>query len=133
MGYRWKLGNGASIRFWKDVWIGTSSLTIQYWKLYYLINEHNKSVCELWDRVNLKCTFRRCVDSRLFDMWEELVNLVGTVEMTLEEDALIWQFQSNGLYSSQSLYNIINFRGVTSVFIPTVWELIIPPRVHFFL
>jgi hypothetical protein len=69
---------------------------------------------------NLKCTFRRCVDSRLFDMWEELVNLVSTVELTEDEDALIWQFQSNGVYSSQSLYSVINFRGVTLVFVPAV-------------
>jgi hypothetical protein len=43
-------------------------------------------------------------------MWEELVNLVTIVEMSEEEDALIWQFQSNVVYSFQSLYNVINFR-----------------------
>jgi hypothetical protein len=29
-------------------------------------------------------------------MWDELVNLLTTIEMLDEEDALIWQFQSNG-------------------------------------
>jgi hypothetical protein len=47
MGYRWKLGSGTRIHFWEDVWIGTSSLAIQYWKIYCLVNEHNKSVDEL--------------------------------------------------------------------------------------
>jgi hypothetical protein len=55
---------------------------------------------ELWDGETLKCTFRRCIDRRLFDMWDELVNLVTIVEMSEEDDALIWQFQSNGVYSS---------------------------------
>jgi hypothetical protein len=73
------------------------------------------------------------VDRRLFDMWEELVSLVTTIERLEEEDALIWQFQSNGVYSSQTLYSIINFRGVTPVYLPAVWKLMIPPRVHFFL
>jgi hypothetical protein len=54
-----------------------------------LINERNKSVAELWDEENLKCSFHRCVDRRLFDLWGELINLVGTVEMSDEEDALI--------------------------------------------
>jgi hypothetical protein len=54
------------------------------------VNEHNKFVAELWNGVNLKCTFCICVERRLFDMWEELVNLVTTVEMSEEEDALIW-------------------------------------------
>jgi hypothetical protein len=47
MGYKWKLGDGIKICFWEDVWIGTSSLAIQYWEIYCLVNEHNKSVAEL--------------------------------------------------------------------------------------
>jgi hypothetical protein len=60
------------------------------------------------------------VDRRLFDIWEELVNLVGTIERSDGEDELIWQIQSNEVYSSHSLYSVINFRGVTLVFIPAV-------------
>jgi len=37
------------------------------------------------------------------------------------------------VYSSQSLYKIINFRGILPVYVPAVWNLKIPPRVHFFL
>jgi hypothetical protein len=65
-------------------------------------------------------------------MWDELMNLVTTIEMSNEEDALIWQYQSNGVYSSQPLYNIINFRGVTPVFVLIVWKVRVPPRIHFF-
>jgi hypothetical protein len=46
---------------------------------------------------------------------------------------LIWQFQSSGVYSSQSLDSVINFRGVMLVYIPIIWKLIVPPRIHFFL
>jgi hypothetical protein len=63
----------------------------------------------------------------MLNMWDELVNLVTTIEMSNEEDALICQYQSNGVYSSQSLYSIINFRGVTPVFVPAVWKLSVPP------
>jgi hypothetical protein len=66
-------------------------------------------------------------------MWEELVNLVSTIEFDREEDALVWQFQSSGIYSSQSLDAIINFRGVKPVYLPSVWKIIVPPRIHFFL
>jgi hypothetical protein len=65
-GYRWKVGNGAKVRFWEDIWVGTSSLAIQFWDIYYIVNEQNKTVAELWDGVNLRCTFRRCVDRSLF-------------------------------------------------------------------
>jgi hypothetical protein len=66
-------------------------------------------------------------------MWDELVSLVSTIDTPDDEDALIWQFQSNGIYSFQSLYSVINFRGVTPVYVHAVWKLRIPPRVHFFL
>jgi hypothetical protein len=29
--------------------------------------------------INLKCTFRRCVDRRFFKPWEEVVSLVSTI------------------------------------------------------
>jgi hypothetical protein len=67
MGYRWKIGNECKIRLWEDVWIGNSSLAIQFWEIYNIINEQNRSIRELWDGVDLKCTFRRCVYIRLFN------------------------------------------------------------------
>jgi hypothetical protein len=46
---------------------------------------------------------------------------------------LIWQFTAKGAYTSQSLYKIINFRGVQPVHVPAAWSLKTPPRVHMFL
>jgi hypothetical protein len=57
-----------------------------YWELYVIINEQNKYVVDLWDGVDLKCTFRRCVDVRLFNMWEEVVNITSTVIFSADED-----------------------------------------------
>ena len=34
IGYSWKVGNGESIRFWKDKWCGQNSLATQFWDLY---------------------------------------------------------------------------------------------------
>jgi hypothetical protein len=47
MGFRWKVGKGNKIRFWEDVRIGSSSLAIQYWELYCIVNEQNKTIAEL--------------------------------------------------------------------------------------
>jgi hypothetical protein len=133
MGYRWKVGNGKKIRFWEDVWIGSSSLAIQYWEIYCIVNEQNHTIAEIWDGTHLKCSFRRCVDRRLYQLWEELVSIADALVLTEDEDEPVWQFSSNGIYSYQSLYAVINFRGVTPVFIPAVWKIVVPPRIHFFL
>jgi hypothetical protein len=96
--------------------------------VYVLINEQNKSIVELWDGIQLKCSFRICVDIRLFNLWKEVVSIACSLELSTDEDELVWQFHSSGSYSSHSLYGVINFRGVTPVFIPIVWKLVIPPE-----
>lgn len=111
---------------------GQSSLAIQFWELYTIVNEQANTIADLWDGNDLKCTFRRTVDARLSRKWLEVVQIASTISFTDEEDSMIWQFSSKGTYSSQTLYEI-SFRGVTPVYIPSIWDLRIPPRVHFFL
>jgi hypothetical protein len=41
--------------------------------------------------VGLKCAFRRCVDTRIFCMWEEVVSIAAVFELTTDDDdELIW-------------------------------------------
>uniref|UniRef100_A0A0A8YQI0 Reverse transcriptase zinc-binding domain-containing protein n=1 Tax=Arundo donax TaxID=35708 RepID=A0A0A8YQI0_ARUDO len=43
------------------------------------------------------------------------------------------KFLITAFYSVQSLHDSLNFRGMKPVFIPAVWKLAIPPRVHVLL
>ena len=65
--------------------------------------------------------------------WFDLMEIVKSIVFTEEEDSLIWQLENKGVYSTSSLYHVINFRGVIPVFIPALWKLNVPPRVHVFL
>jgi hypothetical protein len=38
---------------------------------------------------NLKCTFRRCVDLRLLNMWEEVVSIAEAVVLSGEEYVMV--------------------------------------------
>jgi hypothetical protein len=133
MGYRWKIGNGKKVRLWEDNWLGSSSLAVQFWPIYRIVHEKGKTVADLWDGVQLKCTFRRNMSEDLYQSWLDIVELVATIQFSEEEDEMVWHFNSNGVYSSQSLYKVINFRGIQPVHVSAVWHLKIPPRVHFFL
>jgi hypothetical protein len=46
---------------------------------------------------------------------------------------MIWQFSSTWVYSSHSLYRVINSRGVAPVYMHAIWKLFIPLGVQFFL
>jgi hypothetical protein len=52
-------------------------------------------VAELWDGCNLKCTFRRTVDVRLFNLWEEVLSIASSLVLSSEEDEPMWQFHSS--------------------------------------
>jgi hypothetical protein len=67
------------------------------------------------------------------EMWYEVVSIAESLVPKEEEDEMIWQFNSSGVYSSQFFYDVMNFRGVIPFFTSAVCKLRVPPRMHFFL
>ena len=61
------------------------------------------------------------------DLWLEIVNIAESILFTDEPDSLIWTLNSKGLYSVQSLYAVVNFRGVRPVYPNAIWGLCISP------
>jgi hypothetical protein len=98
-----------------------------------IVNEKGISLRDAWDGVNLRFTFTKTVDRRLMNVWLELKQIVSLVELVEEEDSIIWQYNSSGRYSVQSLYAIVNDRGVKPVYTPMMWNISVPSRVHIFL
>jgi hypothetical protein len=45
--YKWQVGNGKSIKFWEDIWFGNSTLATQFWDLYFVSNQQNKTIFEI--------------------------------------------------------------------------------------
>jgi hypothetical protein len=67
------------------------------------------------------------------EQWFELEQVASNISFSNDSDSLIWTYNTSGQYSTSSCYSIISFRGVTPVYIPSIWSLVIPPRVHSFL
>jgi hypothetical protein len=87
-------------------------------------------VANLWDGTDL--TFSRTGDVQML-LWEEVCQIAVTITFSEEEDQMIWQFSSNGIYNVQSLYRIINFRGIQPVLVSSIWDIRVPPRVQYFV
>jgi hypothetical protein len=119
------------MRFWKDYWFGSCSLAIEFWEIYFIVNEQGKIMSEAWDGINLKFTFRRSVDSRLMTMWLELLQIASSIQLNDEDYTMIWKFNSSGKYYVQSLYAVVNDRGID--YTPVMWKIPVPPRLHIFL
>jgi hypothetical protein len=117
------IGKGNKIRFWEDQWLGNTSLAIVFWDLYFVCNQQGATIKEVWDGSELKLTFGRVFNSKIIEQWYQLEQIAPSVIFTSDEDSLVWKLHSSGLYTSQSLYAVLNFRGV----IPAVWKLNVPP------
>lgn len=133
MGIKWVVGNGKRVRFWEDTWFGNSSLAIQFWPLYVINEQQGKTISQVWDGQVLRLSFRRLVSENLMHMWYDLLGILENQILNDEEDKIMWSFNSNGKFSVQSLYVVINHRGVVPIFVPAVWKLNIPPRIQIFL
>jgi hypothetical protein len=101
--------------------------------MYSIINEQGCSVYDAWDGAQLKFSFRRIVDSRLKQQWYELLQIASDIHFTDESDAIIWHFNSSDRYSVQSLYVVVNDRGISQAYTRVMWKIEVPPRLHIFL
>jgi hypothetical protein len=120
-GYKWIPRNGRKIRFYEDIWFGTAPLHVQFCELYYICNENTKTLAKIWVESGLRLSFRRTFTEYMMQMWGELVDLVEQITLNDESDALIWSYEKSGVYSLQSFFAIINFRGDKLVYIPAIW------------
>jgi hypothetical protein len=75
----------------------------------------------------------RTFNQDLMQSWVELVLVVENLVLTDESDSLVWCYHKSGVYSAQSLYAIINYRGVRPVYVPAIWKLDAPPKIQLFL
>ena len=122
-GYRWVVGDGTKVRFWKDTWFGTAPLATQFWDLFCICNQTGVPLASVWNGVEVKLTFRRNFSEEMMERWYELTEIISSVVYNNDGDALVWQYESNEEYSTQSLYDIVDFIGVIPAFIPTVREI----------
>jgi hypothetical protein len=99
-GYKWHVGNGKSIRFWKNIWFGNSPLLPNFGIYIFASNQQNKTIFELWNGHEIRGNFRRTFTDDMMIQWQELLEVARSISFSNEEDQLIWQYNSSEVYSS---------------------------------
>jgi hypothetical protein len=108
-------------------------LAVQFWEIYCICNEKSRKIADIWVDGELRVTFRRTFTEILMQYWRELLAVMEETILNDEADALIWCYNKSKVYSSQSFYNVISYRGTTPLYIPVVWNICVPPKIHLFL
>jgi hypothetical protein len=96
-------------------------------------NEKAKTMVEVWVDGELRLTFKRTFSDQMMQSWDDLLSVVENVVSSDESDALVWCYESLGIHSSHSFYAIVNYRGVRPVYVPTIWNVMVPPKIQLFL
>nr|GEY15029.1 RNA-directed DNA polymerase, eukaryota [Tanacetum cinerariifolium] len=100
--FRFKVGCGTRIRFWKDMWIGDSPLHIRYNMLYRL--EQDKD-CFIIDRiVNGRWHWnwsRADIGIQNMAYLRELFLEISRVDLNSEDDTCIWSMVDDGVFSGR--------------------------------
>jgi hypothetical protein len=56
------------------------------------------------------------------------MSIVEQLNKNDKSDALVWTYEKSGTYSSHSFYGVINYRGVTPIYIPAIWNLMVAQK-----
>jgi hypothetical protein len=76
--------DGASTRFWEDVWLGNTSLSTQYPSLYNIVQHKHVTVANVLSNTPLNVGFNRLLTRDKYEAWLNLVerlmsiNLIGS-------------------------------------------------------
>ena len=65
--------------------------------------------------------------------WNDLFNDIKNTVLVDKRDTVCWDFDTKGIYTVKSFYNIINFRGVSPGNSISIWNIKVPLRIHIFL
>ncbi|MCH87455.1 ribonuclease H, partial [Trifolium medium] len=103
-----KLGNGNSVKFWKDVWLGEQCLAQRFPRLFGISVQQDEVITNVGSWVNGEWRWG-LLWRRNFFVWEEtlvqeLLNLILNVEITDADDGWIWTPDRVEGFSVKSLY-----------------------------
>ncbi|TVU42866.1 hypothetical protein EJB05_09289, partial [Eragrostis curvula] len=110
---------------------GNTSLAILYWEVYVIVNEQNRPIADLWDGVNLKCTFRRVC-------WRQISEIADReVGAHFEQVAALWldkkKFAAINIVTSAVLWGLWKWKGMKQVWgqilaLITNWSILCPEK-----
>ncbi|GMI70241.1 hypothetical protein like AT4G29090 [Hibiscus trionum] len=136
---RFQVGDGKTIIFWSDWWIGEGPLLSLFPRIHALSINKIGRVADFGTKQALGWTWKIELRRRLFDweqdQWSDLMNLLnGTRNNNLVSDCLLWKNTGDGCFSARDCYNFLFPANVNSHFWKSfVWQGLAPPRVDFFI
>lgn len=102
----WKIGNGSKIRFWKDLWCGTTVLQNSFPLIFAISKDKYITVRQASEdgrTWNIEVT--RYLQDWEVEEYEKLLQTIASHLPNNGEDKLSWNHTKNDIFSVRSLYD----------------------------
>ncbi|GKV35303.1 hypothetical protein SLEP1_g43600 [Rubroshorea leprosula] len=134
-GFRWEVGDGKRVGFWREIWVGDKSLRDLFPRLYELVVKEEGLVSEMgdWeeDRWRWNMEWRRERKGRVRDEEEGLWELLESVQLKKgKEDHWWWIHGLDGQYVVKTAYEALAPIKCTLVdqFYKMIWCRLVPSK-----
>ena len=130
------VGKGTRIRFWTDPWCGDVELSLRFPQLFVVAAQRNATVRDMWDQDsgqggwNLR--FIRDFNDWEFDLVGELLQVLRSQRITLEEDSVSWKGGKNGKFGVKKAYSLLISPSVSIFPRNDIWVENVPTKLAFF-
>ncbi|RVW52060.1 hypothetical protein CK203_079593 [Vitis vinifera] len=131
-----KVGKGTKIRFWKDTWCGDVELARRFPQLFNVAAQKSATVGELWDQNagqggwNLR--FFRSFNDWELALVDELLQILRSQRITLEEDLALWKGGKNGKFDIKDAYGLLTSHNTSLFPKKGIWVENVPSKLAFF-
>jgi hypothetical protein len=126
------VGNGESIRFWEDTWLGDTPLAHQYSSLYNIVQRKQVSLANVMAQVTLNIGFRQTLSGSRADRWIHLVQRLMNVYLTTQPDTFTWKLTTSGSFTVKSLY--LDYMNDHTRFLRKyLWKIKVPLKIRIFM
>nr|KAJ0194892.1 hypothetical protein LSAT_V11C700371630 [Lactuca sativa] len=127
-------GNGATIRFWHDVWCLDVPIMVQFGRLFTLASNQNSLVRDYWSPTSWVFAWRH--DIRGGVEQEQLASLMSMLDgfhLGTESDKWVWNLDNLRYFSVKSTRNWIDDSRLPSGSLPTRWNRSVPIKINVFI
>jgi hypothetical protein len=127
-----KIGDGSEVRFWEDVWLGTTSLAARYPMLYHIVQYKDVTVANVLANTPVNIRFRRVLSGNKWSAWLRLCQEIMVVQLSDEQDRFLWNLTSSRSFSVKSMYEDF-MNGHTPFLRQYLWKMKIPLKIKIFM
>jgi hypothetical protein len=126
------LGNGSSIRFWEDKWLGDRPLAVQYPLLYNIVRHKDQMVAHTFATILLNIEFRRSLIGGWWDCWLHLLHRLIDVQFHPHDDEFKWSLTQSGSFTVKSMY--LDLLNDNTIYLHKyLWKLKVPLKTKIFM